>query len=86
MSALPHVTLYTQPGCSPCVALKSRLRGLAIPFAEVDVTADPEALARVREAGFTTTPVVEIRGSRSLDGLHRGDPPLVRRLAAEATA
>lgn len=53
------VTLYSQPGCGPCVGVKSYLQRSGIPFEIRDITADPEAHARVVELGYTGTPVIE---------------------------
>lgn len=51
--------LYTRPGCGPCAGLKRRLTTMDLPFTEVDITQDPAAAARLKEAGFTTVPVLE---------------------------
>lgn len=55
----PVVTLYTQPGCGPCVGVKSFLERSGIPFEIRDIRADEAALARVQELGYTGTPVIE---------------------------
>lgn len=51
--------LYTRPGCGPCAGLKRRLTTMDLPFTEVDITQDPAAAARLKDAGFTTVPVLE---------------------------
>lgn len=55
----PVVTLYTQPGCGPCVGVKSYLERSGIPFVLRDIRADEAALNRVQELGYTGTPVIE---------------------------
>lgn len=55
----PLVTLYSQPGCGPCVGVKSYLTRAEIPFEVRDVTQDEDALARLYELGYTGTPVIE---------------------------
>lgn len=51
--------LYTRPGCGPCAGLKRRLTTMDLPVTEVDITQDPAAAARLKDAGFTTVPVLE---------------------------
>lgn len=53
------VTLYSQPGCGPCVGVESYLKRSQIPYVKRDITADPEAHARVVALGYTGTPVIE---------------------------
>lgn len=56
------VILYSQPGCGPCVGVKSYLQRSEIPFEVKDIQADSAAHARVVELGYTGTPVVEHAG------------------------
>lgn len=53
----PKVTLYSQPGCGPCIAVARHLDKEGIPFTKVDVREDPNGAARIRELGYTGTPV-----------------------------
>lgn len=53
------VTLYSQPGCGPCVGVEKYLDRSGIPFEKRDITTDPAAHARVVELGYTGTPVIE---------------------------
>lgn len=55
----PLVTLYSQPGCGPCVGVEKYLDRSGIPFEKLDITVDPAAHARVVELGYTGTPVIE---------------------------
>lgn len=40
--------VYTKPGCAPCTWVKRTLEQYAVPFTDVDVTADPAAEATLR--------------------------------------
>lgn len=53
------VILYSQPGCGPCVGVESYLKRSEIPYVKADITRDPAALDRVKELGYTGTPVIE---------------------------
>lgn len=53
------VTVFTKPGCPPCDATKRKLDKHGVKYEVRDVTTDPAALARVRELGYSGTPVVE---------------------------
>ncbi|MFE3836079.1 glutaredoxin family protein [Pseudogemmobacter sonorensis] len=50
------LTLYTRPGCQPCIATKRHLDRLSIPYQVEDLT--PYDAARFREAGHQEAPVV----------------------------
>lgn len=56
------VTVYTQPGCGPCIGLTRRLDALGIDYDLRDIRVDESAADRVRELGYTGTPVVEHPG------------------------
>jgi len=53
------VTVYTKPACVQCEATVRALVRKGIAFRLVDVTADDDALAHVRELGHQQVPVVE---------------------------
>lgn len=55
---MSQITVFSQPGCGPCVSVKLHLRKAGVSFVERDVTVDPEAAAVVRELGYQGTPVV----------------------------
>lgn len=58
-----RVTVYSTPACSSCQAVKEHLRAHAIPFDDVDLSADRErAKEIVAKSGQTTVPIVEIDG------------------------
>lgn len=52
------VTVYTLPACVQCDSTKRLLTKNEIPFEEIDLSKDPEALAMVREMGYSAAPVV----------------------------
>lgn len=55
----PLVTLYSQPGCGPCVGVASYLTASNIPFVKLDITQDLSAYQRIVDLGYTGTPVIE---------------------------
>lgn len=61
----PEVTVYTSPGCGPCVALKAWLNARGVPFTPVDLATDPDpdAAAQLRAAGHSSTPVMSVAGT-----------------------
>lgn len=55
------LTLYSKPGCRPCVQTKHALHAQGTEFIERDVTTDPEALAYVKDVlGYAGVPVVVV--------------------------
>lgn len=54
------VTVYTLPSCVQCDSTKRLLTKNEIPFEEVDLSKDPEALAMVRGLGYSAAPVVMV--------------------------
>lgn len=76
------VTLYSKPGCPGCRMSKRFLDKNGVEFVERDVTEDPEALARVRELGWSQLPVVETP-TENWSGY---DPDRLERLVGGASA
>lgn len=65
------VTLYSKPGCPPCLKTKTRLKAKGIEFVEKDVTRDSEALAFVLdELRYTGVPVVFVDDETHWVGYH----------------
>lgn len=52
------VTVYSKPQCVQCDLTYRALDRKGVDYAVVDITADPEALARVKELGYLQAPVV----------------------------
>lgn len=61
------VTVYTTPECVQCNSTKRMLDKHNVPYETVDLSQDPEALAMVRELGYTAAPVV-IAGDKHWSG------------------
>lgn len=53
------ITVYTKPSCVQCTAVKRYLDNKGMPYDTVDITEDDAALARFKELGFSSAPVVE---------------------------
>lgn len=65
------VTLFTQPGCGPCIVTKRHLERLRVEHAVVNIRNDEAAAALILARGFTGTPVVIAstpHGERSWQG------------------
>ena len=58
------VTLYTAPGCAPCVAGRSLLSGRGVPFSENTVTTNEDIEALKRLAGSASLPFLTIGGQQ----------------------
>lgn len=52
------VTVYSLPNCVQCDSTKRLLTRNEISYSEVDLSQDPDAMAMVRELGYTGAPVV----------------------------
>ena len=56
-----NVTIYTAPGCGPCVAAKRAMTARQIPFTEVNAATDAAARAYLRDdLGYVSTPVTAL--------------------------
>jgi glutaredoxin len=62
------VTLYTGPGCAPCLAGRALLSNRGIPFTEKTVTSSEDIEALKRLAGASSLPFLTI-GGQQLKGL-----------------
>ena len=56
------ITIYSKPNCMACNFSKKYLEDKGVEFKEIDVFEDAEALAMLREKGFSQMPVVVING------------------------
>lgn len=50
-------TIYTKPGCGPCVGLKAYLKARHVPVKVKDVSVDEVAAAELVDLGYRTAPV-----------------------------
>ena len=58
------IKVYSKPNCVKCEFTKRYLNDKGVPFEEIDVFKDEEALAMLRDNGFSEMPVVDINGER----------------------
>ena len=56
------ITIYSKPNCMACNFSKKYLEDKGVQFEEIDVFEDAEALAMLRDKGFSQMPVVSIDG------------------------
>ena len=56
------ITIYSKPNCVRCEMAKRYLNDKGVPFEEIDVFEDSEALAMLRDAGHSQMPVVDVDG------------------------
>lgn len=56
------VKVYSKPNCMQCEFSKKYLTDKGVPFEEIDVFEDKEALAMLIDKGFSNMPVVDIDG------------------------
>lgn len=73
------VTVYTKPDCVQCDATKRTLNKHGIPFAEIDLSANADALDRLKAAGWMRAPVVETADGQMWSGYR---PDRIRDLAS----
>lgn len=52
------VTVYTLPACVQCDSTKRLLTRNSVEYQEIDLSKDADAMAMVRELGYTAAPVV----------------------------
>lgn len=55
---IPVPTVFTQPGCQPCRAVKRWLGDRDIAFSEVNIAESPEDLEFIKGLGYMQAPVV----------------------------
>ena len=66
VNTMPNrITIYSGPSCAPCTVAKNRLTAAGVPFDEIDLSVDEEALARLKrtlDVPKVTTPVIHYAG------------------------
>lgn len=72
------ITIYSKPNCVRCEMAKRYLKDKGVKFEEIDVFQDAEALAMLRDKGFSQMPVVSIEGE-----FHTGFQPNLLAKAGE---
>ena len=66
------IKIYSKPNCMSCEFAKKYLNDKGVKFEEIDVFKDAEALAMLRDEGYTQMPVVDVNGE-----FHTGFQPNV---------
>lgn len=66
------VTVYSKALCVQCDATKRKLRELDIPFDEVRVDEDLDALDQIKAMGYLQAPVVTLSDGQSWSGYRPG--------------
>ena len=56
------IKIYSKPNCMACNFTKKYLNDKGVKFKEIDVFKDAEALAMLRDEGFSQMPVVSMDG------------------------
>ena len=56
------ITIYSKPNCMACNFSKKYLEDKGVPFEEINVFEDKEALSMLRDKGFSQMPVVSMDG------------------------
>ena len=69
---MAEITVYSKPNCVRCEMAKRYLNDKGVPFEEVDVFENAEALQMLRDEGYSEMPIVDINGER-----HTGFQPNV---------
>ena len=54
------ITVYSKPNCFQCSATYRALDKAGLSYSTVDISADAEALARVKSLGYAQAPVVMV--------------------------
>jgi glutaredoxin 3 len=62
------ITVYSKPNCPYCVNAKSWLSANGFQFETIDVTADPKALAFIKERGHMTVPQIYLGETLLVEG------------------
>lgn len=66
----PTITVYTQPQCQPCKRTKYVLDREGVPYAEVDISQDHQALEAIKALGYYSAPVVIVSNGDTTDETH----------------
>ena len=72
------ITIFSKPNCVRCEMAKRYLNDKGVKFKEIDVFENVEALAMLRDKGFSQMPVVSIDGE-----FHTGFQPNLLAKAGE---
>ena len=56
------IKIYSKPNCMACNFSKKYLDDKGVKYEEIDVFQDDDALAMLRDKGFSQMPVVDVNG------------------------
>ena len=56
------IKVYSKPNCIKCEMVKRYLIDKGVKFKEINVFQDAEALAMLRDSGYSEMPVVDVNG------------------------
>ena len=59
---MAEITVYSKPNCMQCSFAKKYLDNKGVEFKEINVFEDAEALAMLRDSGYSEMPVVDVNG------------------------
>lgn len=57
---MPKVTIYSLPTCTHCKAAKKFFKDQNIPFEDVDLTSNHEAMEEMVAKGYKGAPIIKI--------------------------
>jgi glutaredoxin-like protein NrdH len=82
------LTIYTQPGCQPCKAVKRWLDVRGIRYEAVDVTENPADLEAIKALGYQSVPVTIVNYGDNETELHWAgfDPNNLTKYVAQKAA
>ena len=75
---MAEITVYSKPDCIKCAMAKRYLTDKDVPFTEVDLLEDTEALQILIDEGYSELPVVNVNGD-----FHTGFQPNLLAKAGE---
>lgn len=55
-----QISVYSTPNCPQCKMSKKMLDEAGVEYQDIDLSQDPEAMAMVKELGYTAAPVVVV--------------------------
>jgi glutaredoxin-like protein NrdH len=64
------ITVYTQPSCQPCKAVKRWLDKRGVEYQTVDISTSPADLEAVKALGYQAAPVVIVSNGDAETDIH----------------
>lgn len=65
---MKQLTIYSTPSCGQCREAKEHLTRLAIPFREVNLHEDTEAMSFIRSQGHRSVPQIYLEDTQFVSG------------------